>query len=841
MRCMRRVIFKSKVTQRFAVSEFACKLVICTLVTVMLLAGRPSLSQDINGQCAAGVGLPAFSSSSDYFSLSSSPGAYLGAFDDTEISAEISTSIDMHTRFRKLSEQESRIQLISVDKNDKGNRICAWFEVTDFLPFNATPQKISDPVSWVDPISGQSKSLPNPLPLKAILRSNPSQISSGARGVSFFNQPTVESTARKYASVFGVYYVYATRQTDAGIWYWLAGKDPSFATLYSGWVPEENVLLWESQLSLYFNEVNLNSNIYASAEQASIAQPSGILGKRPRDFNERTLEPNSAVADNSFNIARFPILSEKVEHSTSGQTVYEIGFFGSDDEVGGHLTENSITDSSKIARVQQNVKNVDILFLIDNTLSMSEYFKWIVKAVNQSATELNSINEKKGYDIDVRYAAAVYGDYTDDIASIDSAQFEIVSRFARPGQVKHLEKLVDRGSSGSTFFRDPNEDLPEAGLAALMLSMSDMQWNNDAFFKVIIWIGDHGSRAAGENEQLDLAFVKQSLAENNAFLVPINVSGRYDNRWNFEFIRQGDELTEDGNGMPTRIAHNGAQLDDHDYVVEYVRQAISAMYQSSLVANIALREQLPLEEAIRSSTDLLALELPLADADVLSISQAICTMAFGDSGCLRVKKDGQFMGKGYVRYDERFKNYSYWINLTSEQLDLIQRVLDAACRGFERGEVKRQIENAMILVQNAMGGDTYRNDVPVGVYLRRFFLLPRDYFPSFLESTPEAIEDAWREAVEFDLNNGDLVRTSAIADTVCKSATLLDLVVKNKRVSNPDTDVVRMSDITNKDSYRWTVAEPESLIDFDWEWVQGGENNFVYIPTSFLPSRLPTN
>jgi len=464
-----------------------------------------------------------------------------------------------------------------------------------------------------------------------------------------------------------------------------------------------------------------------------------------------------------------------------------------------------------------------------------------LKAVRNSSVQINRINEENGYDIKVKYAAATYGDYLDESANLDAVQFEIVSRLGRPGNTKHLDKLTKIAETPGSHYRDALGDRPEAGLAGILLAIDELQWTSGSLFKVIVWIGDHGSREVGDFETIGIPEVRQSITDSNVFLLPINVSGRYDGIWNAEFIRQGDQLSDDGRGLRTLLAHEGGQSDDYDTAQEYIERSIAAMYTSSLVANLSLREQTNIKDLIEERPELLELGIPAAESDVRTISQAICQMAFGSKGCQTIQQQGQFMGEGFVRFDERYKNYSFWVNLRGEQLTLLQAVLNSTCKGFERGNVKRSVENAMTIVQNTMGGDQYRSDIPIGEYLRRFLLLPGDHFPSFLESTPDRIDEAWQEARDIDSENGDLKKTTAIADPICRSATLLDLVAKNQRVVDPNTDVVRTASITGDETYKWSVADESKLISFDWEWAQGGENNYFYIPVEFLPGRVPVN
>ena len=479
-----------------------------------------------------------------------------------------------------------------------------------------------------------------------------------------------------------------------------------------------------------------------------------------------------------------------------------------------------------------------MLFLLDNTLSMTEYFPHVVSGVRNATDRIAAINDSEGYDVEVKYAAAVYGDYADRAAIVDEMQFQVISRLGEPGYTEHLARLSAIADSGG-FFEDALADKPEAGLAGVLRGITDLQWSDETEFKVIVWIGDHGSRESGESEHVTIDEVRAQMRANDVLLLPVNVAGRYSDVWNGEFVRQGNELAAI-RGLETTLTYGGGTEDDFAATGLAIEEAIGKLYKSSLAASFAIREGRNIDQVLAERTDLLELDIPAAEGDVRRISTAICEMAFGSVGCENAAQSGQFMGEGYVRYDERLKNYDFWVNLTYDNLDLMSRIMQLTCRGFERSSVQRNIEQAMTLVTSTLGGDPYRPDIPIGEFLRRYIFLPANHFPSILESTPDRIEEEWQRARDADTRAGTLDATLRIADPICRSAELLGLAFDNKRLIDPDVDLVRASSLDDRPGveYSWTVADNSRVVDFDWEWSQGGENNYFYLPVDFFPSRV---
>lgn len=804
------------------------------LVLIGLMSG-PGISQavtvDNTGACPADLRIQG----TDYFTIVSGPDLYTAEDSDVLVDNSISEKLLMHTRLHKIKESRFRTFFMTKRKLNNGQRICGWMQAKpsrnadpttpeDAISWLAPKITVGNLVEWTDPVTNKIQRQENPLPLKAVLRSNPESDTANATLVKIYDKPTLSSRARTEAKVFGVYYIYSERLLDEGIWYWIAGNEPNTQTRFAGWVPESHVVLWGSQLSLYFNEKAESTGIYLDARMARRDDKSAIISRRPAGFVERTIGPPRGSANN---IAKFPII-DTYESDRRGETIYQVAYFGDD---------KGVERSSDRAKIGQSIKNIDILFLLDNTKSMTEYFPYVVEGVKNSTRLIARANRENGFTVKVKYAAAVYGDYRGSANSVENLEFDIVANLGADGYTEHLRKLERLAASGQPYGDQTYRDLPEGGLAGIVRGVNELDWSSNSGLKVIVWIGDHGSREPGASEGVSVPDVREVLASKNVLLFPINVSGRYDRHWNTRFIEQGSQLTI--SELQTRITHNNAQSNDFAAARADIEQSISNMYLSSVTAGIAITEGLNINQTISDRPDLFELGIPAAQADVTAISSAICEQAFGNQGCANLQDTGQFMSEGFVRFDERLKNYSFWVNLTQRQLEILQIILSNTCRGFDGGgaSVKKQLERAMLQVQHAFSLDEeYSTDIPLGLYLRRFLFLPSQHFPSFLESTPDRIAEAWEAARQKD--RGEFEYTGPIADPICRSAKLIDLVLDSKRVEDINTDIQPSRLVDDRAAYSWSVADNSKMHDFDWEWAQGGENNYYYIPTEYLPGNI---
>jgi len=799
---------------------------------VSMCSNAYAFEVDKGGNCPADVKVQG----TDYFTIVAGPDIFTAEDSDILVDSSVSDKLLMHARLHKIRESQYRTFFMTKRPLFEGRRVCGWIQAKPSK--NADPTALEDAISvlapkvtvgnlveWTDPVTNKVQRQENPLPLKAVLRSNPESDKNNVTLVKIYDKPTSSSRARTEAKVFGVYYIYSERLLDEGSWFWIGGKDPDTQTKFAGWVPQSHVVLWGSQLSLYFNEKDLSTGIYLDAQTAREDDQAAIVSRRPTRFRERTIGPPLAGASGRNNIAKFPII-DTYESEREAETIYQVAYFGSD---------KGVEQTSERAKIGQSINNIDILFLLDNTRSMTEYFPFVVQAVKNSTQLIARTNRDNGHDVSVKYAAAVYGDYRGSADDIGNLEFDIVAELGADGYTEHLAKL-ERLASAQEFYLDSTfADLPEGGLAGIVRGVDELDWSENSGLKVVVWIGDHGSRDLGPSEGVSVPDVRARLSDQNVLLFPINVSGRYSPQWNTRFIEQGNQLTIPE--LQTRITHAHRQSNDFELVQGDIEQAISNMYLSSVTAGIAITEGTNINQTINERPDLFDLGIPAAQADVTAISSAICEQAFGSQGCANLQDTGQFMSEGFVRFDENNNNYSFWVNLTQQQLEILRIILSGTCKGFDRGTVKKQLERAMLQVQHTFSLDEeYSNDLPLGIYLRRFLFLPTQHFPSFLESTPDKIDEGWQEARQKDTGNFEY--TGRIADPICRSAKLIDLVLDKKRVENIDTDIRASRTVDDRASFTWSVVDNSKVHEFDWEWAQGGENNYYYIPTDFLPGSI---
>ncbi len=478
--------------------------------------------------------------------------------------------------------------------NRGGQLFCGWVDSASVL-IGADPIRASeiDPTDQVETRRGHF--IKNPLHLKVLLRSNPEVMPRNVtnwdpRSVPLFDAPN-DLAPYKTINIFAVFRAYKVRKdpkTEKPLWYYIAGHDAYSIDHTAGWVKRESVFEWTNRVALYFSPDRSAADgvIYGTHSAAADRSQSVALARRS----------TTAVEPRERNIARFPILDRR--SSAGNPTIYEIAMFG-DATIGDAPTPSApcrpgdascvsstqmVEAIGKAAELVKKSANMDILFVVDNTKSMRNYVKDTITGVKNAADRIRA--EQKGQ---VRFAGALYGDYkSPQDLSPKNMQFKL-NNFRLDRELTSIEAMMREPE----YTEDGVGDLPEAGLAALVRAVKEANWSRDAGVKMVVWIGDHGSREIGDRETVGVEHVIAALKNAGiTFFVPINVYGDYSSIHNKRFIEQAEAISnfaraEGGGKFKVMTTYDNASKSD---TVKRVGDSIYLGYAAALGVGTELRD-----------------------------------------------------------------------------------------------------------------------------------------------------------------------------------------------------------------------------------------------------------
>jgi hypothetical protein len=675
----------------------------------------------------------------------------------------------------------------------------------------------------------------NPLFLKVMLGSNPEIIPKGAvnwdpRNVPLFETPDVGSPYRTL-SIFSIFYAYQVKRnpkTMAPEWYYVSGLNP-YGEGTSGWVQKENVFEWSNRVALYFSSdvAARDGMIFGTNAGAKAGDRATLLAKR----NRTAIEPRDR------NIARFPILDQQ---KLGGSSLYEIAMFGdasvdgegqcragSDACIGG---SKLVEELGVIGDAAKKVSNFDILFVLDNTKSMRDYIKATISGVKTAASQILKREEEKGQ---IRFAGAVYGDYRfPNEITIQKMDFNLPI-FLPHGDLRSIEAMEQVPQYG-----DAIGDLPEAGLAALVRGISEARWSPDAGVKMVVWIGDHGSRKVGDKEVISVDDVKTALRRSNiTFFVPINVYGDYNATYNPRFIEQAELISyfssdEGGKFRVTKTYENG-RASGEDTMIR-VADAIRIAHEKGIEARNKLREvgaaqSEPMSPAasarpVASTRRPFETTVPIAELTQGDLVERILrTQGLSQQAVERYRKARQLMTYGYVKVDQDTKEFDYWVALEKESMRQLKSFMDNTCKLLDNQDMGPQLQKLLVRLTETFGGDEYAiSNESVSDFLARQLFLPKDNFSSVLDKTPNELVAWWRQNSRED--SGQQFR-----QIICRSAYLLNNVESDQRI-DPE-------DLVTEDRFgiNWRPRLAADIRPFKWEYRLVNDIAYYFVPVTYLP------
>lgn len=538
-----------------------------------------------------------------------------------------------------------------------------------------------------------------------------------------------------------------------------------------GWTNLNSGHVWYSNLATYFKKYG-EEKVYLGEIIGSQTDSQEILAEKP--------------SSNSFEVSadyvKFPVLFDMRRRSPTAPASFtpqlQIAFIGKFCENNGET--RMCTDAENLYNKSlSNLRSADVVFLIDGSKSMREYFQIVAESL------ANFTNEYIG-NPDYRFGVAMYGDYqnTERTNLGDPVDFRIV-RQLKPIYSNNFGDIANT----DLFIKDVLKDKSEAVHAGIFEAARGFDWaNNKPHF--IIHIADHGDRVPPSGK------VISALQSNNVFYIPIAVEGEAIIKESRDFISQSNQyaaLYKDVDGNPMSVN----AIISYGSGKKNARDAISdALVEATNVVSIADGELkgdiLPtLGPAVKSIFN-------IPDADDIDSLAAV--------GNIRTAK-----------VDEPEINWDYFVALERKELSDIKRLAEDVCSNLGTGDSVETATDAIIGIVQILTGDDKTPEELVkqlqeGSIPLQTQTIIGDGMADFLlrSTTGERLEDYKKE--------------------FCRTEILLDGMQRGTKIRSPEDgeDIV-----WNGDFYDLVGGE-----EFDWVFTDDLGRDIFYLPIEYMPRPL---
>lgn len=275
----------------------------------------------------------------------------------------------------------------------------------------------------------------------------------------------------------------------------------------TGWINETYITNWNTRICMEPS----HGEIYA--DEYPFAIPIFLDRNHLKDFQESI----SKKVDTTKAIQLYPISKNRMIPYAMRLPVLD--YLDNDDialvapgEIEGVSINQNAIDSAKliINELEQKRENINILFVLDATSSMEDYYA----AVNQGVSEIITMNRNK-YKKNLRFGAAIYRDYEDK-----ERAFDISPLSGNTQDVKDFLASVRCNSVAPASSKHENQ------YQGIVKSIDKAGFNKE-HSNVIILIGDAGNEQP-DSKGLTTEKVGKKLVEKNINLISFQViSGRH--------------------------------------------------------------------------------------------------------------------------------------------------------------------------------------------------------------------------------------------------------------------------------------------------------------------------
>jgi hypothetical protein len=371
--------------------------------------------------------------------------------------------------------------------------------------------------------------------------------------VYFYNDPELSEKTERYSSMYQHYFIYKTyydeNQKEVSYLLGSLSKLPALNMGYTetaqdvilGWVPASRTVVWDTRVAIEPNDYTpaidemINKEtppvIFASENSAIEYFENGII-----DLNDVLFMHNHETAGELLGTWMRPPQLFIVSHKNS---LLHVGTTGpvTDLTLKNILIEreefDNIRSGSEI--LDRNLRQVNIVFVIDGTSSMQPYFKPVAEIIEQAMGDIEAMHQRNTF----RLGAVVYRDHAE---LVSNRLVEVYNLEAFDPEEPENHGLI--GFLNGIDAQDlHDQDPPEAVYFGLKTALTRiLPAAREPRTNIVIMIGDAGDHAQNPYTRIDQKLLSQMLAEKGCGFLVFQVHHRNDHSTYNEFPVQMKEI-----------------------------------------------------------------------------------------------------------------------------------------------------------------------------------------------------------------------------------------------------------------------------------------------------------
>lgn len=538
--------------------------------------------------------------------------------------------------------------------------------------------------------------------MKAALKNNLQVSVSEADTINLLAGPGAKYEIVEKGLLAQIMYVFDRKKDAKGDDYLLLGWDadwnPDRPTSIAGWVRKDQCTVWDSRIAVFYNRKNIKDRhpvrIYRTLDDLKA------------DKEPLAVEARNSTSSLTYDRARFPVLQDG--------RVMKIAFIG---DPSRNLKQSLADVNAKI----ETIRNMQVLFLIDGTISMGRYFRPVQQAVREYIESIPNEQEKARH----HFAVAVYRDYEDG----PDGEMEVIADFNDPRGLARLGTLKEHSSP-------EDHTLPEAMFNGIVRSVRKVSWDK-GMLKVVVIIGDHPNHPVDPKGYTVTSVVKSLQAQMAGGLasgfrfnaINVNVTEKW-RHLNQEFL---DQVTQIANQFKPagRIEQIPPTNDLDDFRASVIRVLRSVLDTSEKLGEEI--KKLQTGQAVEEVAPVYGTELTSLALNLLK-EVGVTPQIINQKGIRQISQEG------WVSLTENNqKLMEAWIYIERKEMDEFRGFLASLLQSSDRRQRASQIITDA--VRRTTGDDLTEHET-VADFVKRAFGVPFRGDSMVLSKTPAQLQQA---------------------------------------------------------------------------------------------------
>ena len=296
---------------------------------------------------------------------------------------------------------------------------------------------------------------------------------------------------------FHSYFVFETRELN-GTTYYQVGITPRRANV-KGWVSGSKVQSWDTAIGARYARADKDDPDNKSGQ---ILPPLYVYENQIDVIKSIKNEPVEPIAQTLYDYKyktqmAWPIV-KKEEFAFQGKTyeVFQIAFL-SEYQQGNNVsappppTTQTVVVKEKIKQIKEGVKSIDVVFVIDTTLSTTPYIDAVKETIRLIMNNLNKVNVSS-FKPEISFGLVEYRDFVDGIYFTDNNEEKVYRIFQLTKDIQAFLNRINVVRSAEI----PSKGMQEAVLDGLNGALTEIKWSNDYSERVLVLIGDNSGHSA---------------------------------------------------------------------------------------------------------------------------------------------------------------------------------------------------------------------------------------------------------------------------------------------------------------------------------------------------------